>query len=64
MGHCKDCEYWYNDGLSDDMHCGAIENGCDMARAIYDGYEADVIVAPDFGCVLFEAKEENGGTTG
>lgn len=57
MGHCKDRVHWYKNIDDDDVYCVMICAGSDASYG--DDYMDGDIVAPDYGCDLFEAMEEN-----
>jgi hypothetical protein len=61
-GHCKDCKHWKAWTSEPDTHeCLAIPSesyGGDKpgVKAMMT-YYSHLVTLPDFGCVLFEAKE-------
>ncbi len=71
MSHCKDCKHWGTGkpqrmaNYSPKRHCAVIvTNDADSLAMISVGgdiehgdYPADLLTHPNFGCVLWEAKE-------
>ncbi len=60
QGRCKDCRWWGRYAKSIHKPCSRIgADLCDPAISVNEDYgAADFLTEPDFGCVLFEAKEE------
>ncbi len=67
MNHCKDCKHWcrHGDGKGDRFPCELHSIFADRKRlpeapasALTDGILGRT--APEFGCVLFEARETEG----
>ncbi len=63
-GLCRDCRHW---SVEDAQWCVGIDNGLGHCMKVREEYpqtkaivvaqeEAELVTAPDFGCVQFEAK--------
>lgn len=71
MGHCKYCKHWgHGEALrsadyAPKKHCAFVLTNDTQSpvtisvggNAEYGDDPADLLTAPDFGCVLFQAKE-------
>ena len=65
MGNCKDCKWWEADAGRDPLgYCHLLSTRSERDRPYFNalaelrGYDdSELHTAPDFGCVLFEAKQ-------
>jgi hypothetical protein len=72
MGNCKDCKFWgaarpmRPDSYSPKKHCATVWTNHAASPAMisigadieHGDHPADLLTNPDFGCVLFEPREE------
>lgn len=59
MGHCKTCKYY--DAYECDHPKVGLNNRRDADALLASGYDAELYVGPDFGCIHHEEKANQEG---
>ena len=63
MGRCRDCKHYERSWMPPDAiilgECRLLGNGGEASTIAFTDY--DMLVAPSFGCVQFEKREDSNG---